>query len=71
MTVPSRVLELVERFERDKSYYKSTQYNETQTRQEFINPLFEALGWSGLQATCRAVPQRRRALQLWLVSLLT
>lgn len=45
MTAPSRVLELVERFDRDKPAYKSALYNETQTRQEFIDPLFEALGW--------------------------
>lgn len=45
MSAPSSVLELVERFERDKPAYKSPLYNETQTRQEFIDPLFAALGW--------------------------
>ena len=45
MTAPSSVLELVERFDRDKTTYKSPLYNETQTRQEFIDPLFGALGW--------------------------
>lgn len=45
MTTPSNVLELVERFDRDKPAYKSPLYNETQTRQEFIDPLFGALGW--------------------------
>jgi predicted type IV restriction endonuclease len=45
MTTPATVLEIVERFDRDKAAYKSGLYNETQARQEFIDPLFEALGW--------------------------
>lgn len=45
MTAPASILDLVERFDRDKAYYKSNLYNETQARQEFIDPLFEALGW--------------------------
>lgn len=45
MTAPAIVLELVERFRKSASAYHSTSYNETQTRQEFIDPLFEALGW--------------------------
>ncbi len=45
MTAPSSVLDLVERFQRDLPTYKSGLYNETQARQEFIDPLFEALGW--------------------------
>jgi len=36
---------LVERFERNIEAYRSPAYNETQLRREFIDPLFEALGW--------------------------
>lgn len=39
------VLDLVERFERNREAYKSGQYNEMQLRQEFLAPFFEALGW--------------------------
>lgn len=45
MTVPPVVAELVERFQRDITAYRSPHYNEAQTRQEFIDPFFEALGW--------------------------
>lgn len=45
MPVPSIVSELVERFERHAEAYRSAQYNETQLRREFLDPLFEALGW--------------------------
>ncbi|RLB28558.1 MAG: restriction endonuclease subunit M, partial [Deltaproteobacteria bacterium] len=45
MNAPAKVHELVERFERNLEAYKRGKYNETQVRLEFINPLFEELGW--------------------------
>ena len=36
---------LVERFDKHKDHYKSPDNNETQTRQDFINPFWKALGW--------------------------
>lgn len=45
MSVPNKVLELVERFDRNLEPYKQGNYNETQVRLEFINPFFEELGW--------------------------
>ena len=45
MTAPKDIIRLVERFERNIEDYRSGKYNETQVRQEFVNPLFEALGW--------------------------
>jgi len=43
--VPTRILELVERFERNLKSYRSQGYNEAQVRREFIEPFFEELGW--------------------------
>ena len=40
-----KIKSLVERFEEQKESYKKTDYNETQTRQDFINPFWKALGW--------------------------
>jgi type I restriction-modification system DNA methylase subunit len=45
MPAPDIILELIERFERNRSAYRSTQYNEAQLRLEFLHPFFEALGW--------------------------
>lgn len=45
MTIPSSVVELVRRFQANRASYQSPQYNETQLRREFVDPLFEALGW--------------------------
>jgi hypothetical protein len=44
-SAPSRIVELVETFDRNIETYHSQQYNETQLRREFIDPLFEELGW--------------------------
>ena len=45
MAAPQAIVELVERFDRNIESYRSGQYNETQLRREFIDPLFKALGW--------------------------
>ena len=45
MAAPQTVLELIERFDRNRIAYRSEQYNEARLRIEFLNPLFEALGW--------------------------
>ncbi len=45
MPVPGAVLDLVERFERNRADYLSGRYNETQLRREFLDPFFELLGW--------------------------
>lgn len=45
MPAPQAVLTLVENFERNLDAYRNGQYNETQVRRDFIDPLFKALGW--------------------------
>ena len=45
MSVPAKISELVDRFQQNASEYRSTTYNETQTKNDFIDPFFEALGW--------------------------
>ncbi|MGH9428834.1 MAG: Eco57I restriction-modification methylase domain-containing protein, partial [Terriglobia bacterium] len=44
-TAPSRVLELVEQFHRNRDEYRKHGLNETQLRREYLDPFFEALGW--------------------------
>lgn len=45
MSAPREVIELVERFDLHAESYRSGQYNETQLRREFLDPLFACLGW--------------------------
>lgn len=42
---PSRVVNLVEQFKSNYESYQEAEYKESQVRIEFLNPLFEALGW--------------------------
>src|SRR5690606_23770855 len=39
------ISKLVQRFEEHSDQYKQSNYNETQTRRDFIDPFFRALGW--------------------------
>lgn len=45
MPTPKIVLDLVERFREHEDEYRNPSFNETQTRIQFLDPLFEALGW--------------------------
>ena len=45
MNAPAKIVELVEKFERNIDDYKAGKYNETQVRREFIDPFFKELGW--------------------------
>ncbi len=45
MPVPPRITELTKRFAYNLDSYRKGQYNETQVRLEYINPLMEELGW--------------------------
>jgi len=40
-----KLSELVQRFEEQYASYKNSDYNETLTRRDFIDPFFKALGW--------------------------
>ena len=43
--VPEGVLKLIQRYEAFRQIYLKGEYNETQLRREFVDPLFRALGW--------------------------
>ena len=45
MSAPREIVELVEGFGRRINEYRCSQYNETELRDEFVNPFFAALGW--------------------------
>ncbi|MCX6326255.1 MAG: N-6 DNA methylase, partial [Bacteroidia bacterium] len=45
ITARGKISDLVNRFEKQYVSYKNSDYNETQTRRDFIDPFFKALGW--------------------------
>jgi predicted type IV restriction endonuclease/SAM-dependent methyltransferase len=45
VSAPKKLVELVETFREHYDDYKSGKFNEAQARVQFINPMFELLGW--------------------------
>lgn len=45
MPAPESIIRLVETFASHLNHYKSSGYNETEVRREFLDPFFKALGW--------------------------
>ncbi len=45
MTAPSSIIQLIDHFNSSIDLYRAGSLNETQTRIEFIDPFFAALGW--------------------------
>ena len=45
LTAQKRIADLVTRFEEQYDSYKNSNYNETQTQLDFIDPFLKALGW--------------------------
>ncbi|HRU10868.1 MAG TPA: TaqI-like C-terminal specificity domain-containing protein [Thermoanaerobaculia bacterium] len=51
MAAPREVRALIQRFQENRASYLSGPYNETQTRREFVDPFFTALGWDVANAS--------------------
>ncbi|MHC5936538.1 hypothetical protein [Nostoc sp.] len=45
MTAPPSIIQLIDHFHSSIDLYRAGSLNETQTRIEFIDPFFAALGW--------------------------
>ena len=45
LPAPQEIVKLVDQFSRRINEYRSSLYNETELRNEFVNPFFAALGW--------------------------
>ena len=43
--IKNKIRALVQKYEQGKEVYRTSRFNETQVRNEFLDPLFEILGW--------------------------
>ena len=43
--IKNKIRTLVQKYEQGKEVYRTSRFNETQVRNEFLDPLFESLGW--------------------------
>ena len=55
--------ELVERYKADRSFYLTDRYNETLLRSDFLDPLFELLGWDIKNKAGRPTNEREVILE--------
>lgn len=53
-----KISELVSNYIKNEKYYKSAKYNETQLRTDFLDPLFESLGWDIKNANGKITHER-------------
>ncbi len=49
---------LIERYNQDIEFYRSTRYNETQLRTDFIDQFFAILGWDITNVTRKSTHER-------------
>lgn len=54
---------LVHKYEQNREYYRTAQYNETMLRSEFLDPLFELLGWDIKNKAGRTTSEREVLLE--------
>ncbi len=63
MTAIEQIHVLVDKFERDKDYYRFSRFNETMLRSEFLDPFFEILGWDIKNLNGKSTSEREVLLE--------
>ena len=54
---------LVEKYKSNRDFYRTSNFNETQVRNEFLDPLFEALGWDIRNMSGKSTNEREVLLE--------
>lgn len=57
------ITQLVQRYEENRDYYLTSRYNESQVRVDFIDPLFELLGWDINNSKAKTTNEREVLLE--------
>ena len=58
-----KIHDIVEKYEANKNFYRTSKFNETQVRNEFLDPLFEALGWDIRNTAGKSTNEREVLLE--------
>jgi len=58
MPTPEIINNLLKRFENNIESYRSSGYNETQLRREFLDPFFDAFDWERRHINPRALKEK-------------
>lgn len=62
----SRIEKLIERFTEQIQSYKKSEYNETLTRRDFIDPFFKSLGWDIDNENAFTKEIQKKSLKFWM-----
>jgi len=57
------IQELVEKYHQNRAQYLRSTYNETEVRNEFLDPLFELLGWNIRNSAGKSTNEREVLLE--------
>lgn len=61
--IKNKIQALVQKYEQSKDVYRTSRFNETQVRNEFLDPLFEILGWDIRNAAGKNTNEREVLLE--------
>ena len=61
--IKNKIRTLVQKYEQGKEVYRTSRFNETQVRNEFLDPLFEILGWDIRNAAGKNTNEREVLLE--------
>lgn len=61
--IKDKIDQLVEKYEKNRDYYLTSHFNETMLRSEFLDPLFELLGWDIKNASGKNTSEREVLLE--------
>lgn len=59
----NKIHALVAKYEAGKEFYRTSRFNESELRNEFLDPLFEALGWDIRNSSGRSTHEREVLLE--------
>jgi hypothetical protein len=61
--IKNKIRTLVQKYEQGKEVYRTSRFNETQVRNEFLDPLFEILGWDIRNSAGKSTNEREVLLE--------
>lgn len=61
--IKNKIHILVQKYEQRRDFYRTPRFNETQVRNEFLDPLFEILGWDIRNASNKSTCEREVLLE--------
>lgn len=62
-SIKQKIHNLVLKYEKNRKYYRTSKFNETEVRREFLDPLFEILGWDIENKSCNNTNEREVLLE--------